>query len=87
MLTDTIVLSRCAGLLCGDSNVSEAALMLNRGQYRIVCQIDLGMNVQGEARARVMWPLKRLLPEPMGGFPRELELADVTVVDRTARSL
>jgi hypothetical protein len=72
VLTDAIVLSRCGGLVSSSSNLTEAAIVLNDGQYSLNYAIDIGTNSKHRLRARYMWSLKNLLPEAMGGFPREL---------------
>jgi hypothetical protein len=69
VLTDVFVLSQCGGLICGNSNVSEAAKMINRRQYRYVRQIDLGTNSTNPLRARWLWTLKSVAPYSLGGFP------------------
>ena len=72
VLSDAIILSRCGGLVSGNSNVSEAAIMLNRGRYRVNHQILLGMNSSDALKARFLWRTKCFLPEVAGGFPRDL---------------
>ena len=73
VLTDTLLLSTCGGIVSGNSNVSEAAILLSRGGYRVNYQIDLGLNSNRRFRARYLWSMKSLLPQRLGGFPSTLE--------------
>lgn len=69
-LRDAVVLSRCGGLVCGRSNLSEAAIMLAENNLTPMMRISQGRNSFRPYVAPVKWYLKALLPENVGGFPR-----------------
>jgi hypothetical protein len=66
---DMLLLSRCDGLLCSSSNVSDLARFLNRGQYDVVDEINNGLNTGNPWLCRYLWFVKQALPEGLGGFP------------------
>ena len=70
ILKDTLLLflSKCDGLLCSDSNVSETAKFFNREQYEIIYKIDNGANSNNPILARYLWFIKKYTPEILGGF-------------------
>lgn len=68
ILTDTLLLSRCDGLVSSTSNVTEIARSINNGRYRLDLVIDNGLNVHHPVFARHLWSIKRHLPERFGGF-------------------
>lgn len=69
-LRDAIVLSRCGGLVCGRSNLSEAAIMLSENVFMPITRISQGRNSFRPYVSPIKWYVKALLPEAMGGFPR-----------------
>ena len=69
-LRDAVVLSRCGGLVCGRSNLSEAAIMLAGRDFKLMIRISQGRNSFRPYVAPVKWYVKAVLPERMGGFPR-----------------
>lgn len=68
VLVDTILLSRCRGILCGDSNVSELARFINNGKYQFIYKIDNGINSNNPLLARHLYALKKYLPPSYGGL-------------------
>jgi len=68
ILTDTLILSRCHGLVSSTSNVTEIARAINNGRYRLDLVIDNGLNVHQRWLASHVWDIKRMLPAKLGGF-------------------
>lgn len=68
ILTDTLILSRCHGMVSSTSNVTEIARAINNGRYRLDLVIDNGLNVHQRWLAPYVWDLKRILPAKLGGF-------------------
>ncbi len=68
ILTDTLLLSRCHGLVSSTSNVTEIARAINNGRYALDLVIDNGLNVHYPLFAKYMWRVKRILPSSLGGF-------------------
>lgn len=68
ILTDTLIMSQCDGLVSSTSNVTEIARAINNGAYRLDLVIDNGLNVHHALMAKYFWTLKRCLPGSMGGF-------------------
>lgn len=68
VLTDAIALSRCGALVCGRSNLSEAALMLGRETFTDAIRISQGSNSRNPFLAPVLWYAKAALPPRLGGF-------------------
>jgi hypothetical protein len=71
ILTDTLILSRCQGLVSSTSNVTEIARAINNGRFCLDLVIDNGLNVRNWRVARYLWDLKRILPVRLGGFSLE----------------
>ena len=71
VLTDTLLLSRCQGLVSSTSNVTEIARAINNGRFRLDLVIDNGLNVRNLHIARYLWSFKRFLPDRLGGFSLE----------------
>lgn len=69
-LRDAVLLSRCGGLVCGRSNLSEAAIMLAENNLTPMIRISQGRNSFRPYVAPIKWYLKALLPQNVGGFPR-----------------
>jgi len=70
ILTDTILLSKCGGLISGSSNVSEMAILLNNGKYSSNIQIRNGSNSKNRLIAKFYWYLMYLVPKQYGGLPK-----------------
>ena len=68
VLVDMLCLSRCDALIAGNSNVSEMACFLNNGKYSATIFIDNGFNSRYKLLARVLWDIKNIIPQGMGGF-------------------
>ena len=68
VLHDVELLSNCGGLVSGSSNVSEMAILLNRGNYLINLQLRNGTNYSRGLAARSSWYLRAILPAKLGGF-------------------
>ena len=68
VLRDVELLSNCGGLVSGSSNVSEMAILLNRGRYRINLQLRNGRNFSGGLASRGSWYVRAVLPAKVGGF-------------------
>jgi hypothetical protein len=71
ILTDTLILSRCDGLVSSISNVTEIARSINNGRYNVDLVIDNGLNVKHPRLASHLWKIKRCLPASMGGFSED----------------
>jgi len=67
-LIETLLLSKCEYLIHITSNISSAAIawQLNKDQKRY--RIDNGLNVNNIFVAEVLWYIKKILPEFLGGF-------------------
>lgn len=68
ILTDTLILSRCQGLVSSTSNVTELARAINNGRFDLDLVIDNGLNVHNPWLARHLWGVKNALPARFGGF-------------------
>lgn len=67
-LRDAIALSRCGGLVCGRSNLSEASLMLGADNLKPAIRISQGSNSGHPLVAPFLWYAKAVLPQKLGGF-------------------
>jgi len=74
VLIDAILLSKCKGLLCGDSNVSEMARFMNNKKYQFVYKIDNGINSNNPLIARHLYAFKKYLPSTYGGLIDKLNI-------------
>jgi hypothetical protein len=72
VLVDTVLLSKCTGLLCGDSNVSEVARFMNNMNYKFIYKIDNGINSSNPLIARYLYAFKKYLPSAYGGLKDKL---------------
>ena len=68
-LRDAVALSKCGGIVCGHSNLSEAALMLAGENLLTAVKIMQGRNSFRPYVAPFKWYLKAALPKALGGFP------------------
>lgn len=75
ILVDAILLSKCSGLLCGDSNVSEFARFANNKQYEFVYKIDNGTNVRNPILALYMYSIRKKLPAFLAGLKDEVTIS------------
>lgn len=67
VIVDTILLSKCNGLLCGPSGVSWAAQSLT-DNYQFIYRINNGVNVNNKYKARYLYSIKKRLPRQLGGL-------------------
>jgi len=74
VLVDAVLLSKCTGLLCGDSNVSEMARFLNNKKYKFIYKIDNGINSNNPLIARHLYAFKKYLPSAYGGLKDKLTI-------------
>lgn len=72
VLVDSLMLSKCTGLLCGDSNVSEFARFANNNKFEFVYKIYNGVNSQHSLVARYLYKIKKILPAKFGGLADEV---------------
>lgn len=68
VLVDTYLLSKCTGLLCGDSNVSQLARFISNEQFEFVYQIVNGTNSPNPVIARYLYNWKKNFPGVFGPF-------------------
>ena len=69
-LRDAVALSRCGGIICGKSNLSEAAIMLANHEMTPMIMISQGRNSFRPYVSPLKWYLKASLPPTIGGFPQ-----------------
>lgn len=67
-LMDVVALSRCGGLVCGDSNVSLFSQVIAKESHRFVVKIENGQNATSRLPARFKWYVRATLPPGLGGF-------------------
>ncbi|MBF0485482.1 MAG: hypothetical protein HQL16_03100 [Candidatus Omnitrophica bacterium] len=72
ILVDSFLLSRCHGILHGDSNVSEFARFINNGEYEFSYDIQNGVNSANILTARYLYEVKKMLPSCLGGLPGKI---------------
>lgn len=68
-LRDALLMSESGGLVCGRSNLSEAAIMLSHEGHRPLIRISQGRNSFRPYLAPFTWYVKAALPPAFGGFP------------------
>jgi len=68
ILIDAFILSKCTGILCGDSNVSEFARFVNNKRFEFTYFIDNGVNSSNHLIARYLYRIKMILPSHFGGL-------------------
>lgn len=78
-----ILLSRCVGLLCGASNVSDFAVFHNNGKFKFIHRIDNGRNSDRRLPALAMYRLKKHLPPFLAGLKNDLVMTTGGVIRRT----
>ena len=69
-LRDASILSQCGGLICGRSNLSEAALMMGNNNLGVQNRISQGTNSRRPYVSPYLWYLKAALPAALGGFSK-----------------
>jgi hypothetical protein len=67
-LRDAHLMAQCGGLVCGRSNLSEAAIMLSDNALQPLIRISQGRNSFRPYIAPFKWYAKRAMPEFLGGF-------------------
>lgn len=68
VLVDAFLLSRCTGLLCSDSNVSEFTRFVNNKNFEFTYTIQNGVNSSNKLLARHLFGLKKNIPSALGGL-------------------
>lgn len=76
VLVDAVLLSKCTGLLCGDSNISEVARFINNNKYKFIYKIDNGINSNNPLIARHLYDIKKYLPSSFGGLNDKLTIVE-----------
>ena len=72
ILIETLMLSRCSGIISNITNVSSAAIFLSKKKVR-VHKVFLGYNSSNKFIASFMWYLKKNLPKYFFGFNFKIE--------------
>ena len=67
IVIETILLSKCDGILYSGSNVATAASLLAKPGVKLY-EINLGFNSSNKYIARWLWYIKNLLPKNFGGL-------------------
>lgn len=67
-LIDVVALSRCGGLVCGDSNVSLFSQVIAQEPHRFVVKIENGQNSTSRIPASLKRYVRAVLPPRLGGF-------------------
>jgi hypothetical protein len=73
ILIDAFLLSKCDGILCGDSNITEFVKFINP-DFQFVYQIDNGFNSQNSLVARHLFSIKKMLPSSFGGLSNKVKI-------------
>ncbi len=71
-LIEANLLSRCDGLIYVTSNISSAAITWNLNNAQKRFKIDNGINTKNIILSRVLWYIKKNIPELIGGFKKNL---------------
>ena len=74
VLIDALLLSKCNGLLCGDSNVSEFARFENNQKFEFIYKICNGVNSSNPFIALFLYKIKKLFPSGFGGLLDKVEI-------------
>ncbi len=67
IIIETLLLSRCKGILFTNSNVSSAASMLVKKEIKLH-ELNLGHNSSNKYISRWLWYIKNILPKNFGGL-------------------
>ncbi|MDD5570106.1 MAG: hypothetical protein PHD97_03015 [Bacteroidales bacterium] len=68
VLADAFLLSKCTGILSGDSNVSEFARFVNNKKFEFTYFIYNGTNSSNPIKASYLYGIKKRLPKYFGGL-------------------
>ncbi len=71
-LIEANLLSRCDGLVYVTSNISSAAIAWNLNNTQKRFKIDNGINTKNVILSRILWYVKKIVPEFIGGFKKNL---------------
>ncbi len=77
-----LLLSCCASLLCGASNVSDFAVFQNNGKFKFIQRIDNGQNSDHPVLAPIMYRLRKNLPPFFGGLRNDVVTTQDGIVRR-----
>lgn len=72
VLTDLILLTKCDGILCGNSNVAATARILK--PFEFVYYVNNGKNSSNKYYARFLYGIKKRLPKNFGGLLDKIEI-------------
>ena len=72
IIVEMLLLSKLSTLICSRSNVSELATLISGNKDYEVFEIWNGMNTKKIILGLFLWDIKRLLPEFLGGFKRNI---------------
>ena len=72
VIVEMLLLSKLSTLVCSRSNVSELATLISGNEDYEVFEIWNGMNTKKIILGLFLWDIKRLLPEFLGGFKRNI---------------
>ena len=75
VLIEALLLARCRGILCGDSNVTEFSRFVNN-KFEFVYQIYNGVNSSNPLLARYLYRIKKLLPPYLGGLSDKVWISE-----------
>ena len=74
VLIDTLLLSRCNGLVYCTSNVATVADFINHSSYIAKIKINNGPNFNNPLLARYSYQIKSFLPHSVGGFSKDFSI-------------
>ena len=72
IIIEMLLLSKLNKLICSKSNVSELAVLLSENKDFEVYEIWNGVNTNKILLGLILWDIKRLLPEWIGGFKKNI---------------
>jgi len=72
ILIETILLSKTDIIISSKTNVSKMALLLSRKKKKTI-HIDNGNNTSKFLLSHILWFLKRIMPEALGGFKKNIK--------------
>ena len=72
IIIEMLLLSKLNKLICSRSNVSELAVLLSENKDFEVYEIWNGVNTNKILLGLILWDIKRLLPEWIGGFKKNI---------------
>lgn len=76
ILIETFLLSECDHFIYVNSNVSSAAIALNKNKKQKRYKIDNGFNSKNQLTSQWLWYVKKNLPKFFGGFDKNLKALD-----------